>query len=205
MPAHLKRLQAQLVFLCWEAPSLTFLPTGQRTWEVMGGDLTDASLTLRQSRPPVPVLRAAAGEGARRLGLTPPQSTGSQTPSSPTAYVRGLHLLFLRAQIGEAPWLGRKGFCRPVGLCASLHWLLSPPTWAGRPWDGTFRKAAAGVEGWVCSSELTLRECLCPITLGRGHSRAFVSGTGPEAPQGKDEGPPWTAPIALLRAGTLPT
>lgn len=61
------------------------------------------------------------------------------------------------------------------------------------------------MEGWVCSSELTLRECLCPMTLGRGHSRAFVSGTGPEAPQGKDEGPPWMAPIALLRAGTLPT
>lgn len=153
--------------------------------------MIDTSLTLRQSQPQVPVLRAATGEpeGARCLGSTSTATPSNQSKesvkyavySSPKTHLRVLH------KSEKLHGCGGENFCRPLEIWVLLKCLFHLQVgWEAPGID--FREGSSRY-GWVFFNEPTLTNAPA-LTLGQGQSGA---------------GHPQMAPISHPRDGTWPT
>ena len=126
--------------------------------------MIDASLTLRQSQPQVPVLRAATGEpeGARCLGSTSPATPSNQSKesmkyavcSSSKTHLRVLH------KSEKLHGCGGENFCRPLEIWVLLKCLFHLQVGWEAP--GIDFLEGSSRHGWVFFNEPTLTKCPCP-------------------------------------------
>lgn len=125
--------------------------------------MIDASLTLRQSQPQVPVLRAPTGEPevARCLGSSSPATPSNQSKksmkyaiySSPKTHLRVPH------KSEKLHGCGGENFCRPLEIWVLLKCLFHLQVGWKSP--GIDFLEGSRRYGWVFFNEPTLTKCPC--------------------------------------------